>query len=137
MRDKIINYIRAGYSGLYLLSPEEQRVEAEIKGIAQSLKHRLFFWSVADGLVDVQGKNSSTANDPLDALIAIDGLKEKSIVLLRDFHLFLQERNPILLRKLKDVLLLAKTKSKTLIILGCRLCLPPELEREFTVVEFA
>ena len=31
----------------------------------------------------------------------------------------------------------AKTKSKTLIILGCRLCLPPELEHELTVVEFA
>ena len=31
----------------------------------------------------------------------------------------------------------AKTASKTLILLGCRLCLPPELERELTVVEFA
>ena len=31
----------------------------------------------------------------------------------------------------------AKTKSKTLIILGCRMILPPELERELTVIEFA
>ena len=31
----------------------------------------------------------------------------------------------------------AKTKSKTLIILGCRMVLPPELERELTVIEFA
>ena len=35
------------------------------------------------------------------------------------------------------MLQVAKTKYKTLIILGCRLCLPPELERELTVVEFA
>jgi SpoVK/Ycf46/Vps4 family AAA+-type ATPase len=31
----------------------------------------------------------------------------------------------------------AKTKSKTLVILGCRLCLSPELERELTVIEIA
>ena len=137
MRDKIINYIRAGYPGLYLVSAEEQRVEAEIKAIAASLKYNLFFWSVADGLVDAAAGNGGNAQDPLDALVAVEGLKENTIILFRDFHLFLQEPNPILLRKLKDILSLAKTKSKTIIVLGCRLCLPPELEREFTVVEFA
>ena len=30
MKSKIINYIRAGYPGLYLVSHEEQRVEAEM-----------------------------------------------------------------------------------------------------------
>jgi hypothetical protein len=43
MRNKIINYIRAGYPGLYLVSPEEQRVEAEIKTIATQLKYNLVF----------------------------------------------------------------------------------------------
>src|ERR1039457_1696001 len=32
---------------------------------------------------------------------------------------------------------MAKTKSKVLVILGCRMVLPPELERELTVIEFA
>ena len=70
-------------------------------------------------------------------LIAIRDLKEKTLILLRDFHLFLQDPNPILIRQLKDVLQMAKTKSKTLIILGCRMVLPPELEREITMIEFA
>src|SRR5439155_2759676 len=30
-----------------------------------------------------------------------------------------------------------KTKGKTLVVLGCRQALPPELQREFAVVEFA
>jgi SpoVK/Ycf46/Vps4 family AAA+-type ATPase len=64
-------------------------------------------------------------------------VKEKTLILLRDFHLFLQDPNPILIRQLKDVLQMAKTKSKTLIILGCRMVLPPELEREITIIEFA
>ena len=65
-----------------------------------------------------KGTNNPAANDPLEALLAIQDLKEKSIVLLRDFHLFLHDPNPILIRQFKDVLQEAKTKSKTLIVLG-------------------
>jgi ATP-dependent 26S proteasome regulatory subunit len=137
MKSKIINYIRAGYPGLYLVSHEEQRVALEMTRIAQELKYNLVFWSVVDGLVDTQKGTNNSANDPLEALIAIRDLKEKTLILLRDFHLFLQDPNPILIRQLKDVLQMAKTKSKTLIILGCRMVLPPELEREITVIEFA
>ena len=39
MREKLTHYIRAGYAGLYLVSHEEQRVEAELKAIAETLKH--------------------------------------------------------------------------------------------------
>ena len=129
--------IRAGYPGLCLVSHEEQRVDAEIKQVSKELGYSLFFWSVVDGLVDMAKGTNNSANDPLEALIAVKGLKEKSVVLLRYFHLFLIDPNPILIRTLKDVLLEGKTKSKTLIVFGCRLCLPPELERELTVVEFA
>ena len=60
--------------------------------------------SVVDGLVDTQKGTNNSANDPLEALIAIRDLKEKTLILLRDFHLFLQDPNPILIRQLKDVL---------------------------------
>jgi hypothetical protein len=137
MGQNIINYIRAGYPGLYLVSHEEQRVAVEMTRIAQELKYNLVFWSVVDGLVDVEKGTNNSANDPLEALIAVGEMKEKTLIVLRDFHLFLQDPNPILIRKFKDVLQEAKTKSKTLIILGCRMVLPPELERELTMIEFA
>ena len=137
MQGRIVNHVRAGYPGLYLVSHEEQRVEAEMHQIARDLKYNLVFWSPVDSLVDVAKHSTTAANDPLEALIAIQELKEKTIVLLRDFHLFLQDPNPILVRQFKDVLQRAKTQNKTLIILGCRLILPPELEREITVIEFA
>jgi SpoVK/Ycf46/Vps4 family AAA+-type ATPase len=137
MHGRIINYIRAGYPGLYLVSSEELRVQAEMQETAKELKYNLFFWSVVDGLVDISKGTTAACNDPLEALIAIGELKEQTIILLQDFHLFLADPNPILIRKFKDVLQHAKTKQKTLIILGCRLCLPPELERELTVIEFA
>ena len=104
MKTQITNYIRAGYPGLYLVSPEEQRVDAEMKQIAQDLKYSLHVWSVVDGLVDTKKHTTTAANDPLEALVAIKDMGDRTIILLRDFHLFLQDPNPILIRQLKDVL---------------------------------
>jgi hypothetical protein len=75
LKNKIINYIRAGYPGLYLVSPEEQRVEAEIKQIATELEYRLFFCSCVEGLVDVGKGTNNSANDPLEALVAIKDIQ--------------------------------------------------------------
>ncbi|MCX6925884.1 MAG: AAA family ATPase, partial [Verrucomicrobia bacterium] len=138
MKRKLINYIRAGYAGLFLVSPEEQRVEAELKAIAREIGFQLYVWSTTTGLIDTDKGAVRQANDPMEALLALSELPDKTMVVLRDFHLFLNgDPNPVLLRQLKDTLQHAKSRNKPLIILGCRLCLPPELERELTVVEFA
>jgi MoxR-like ATPase len=142
---RIIHYLQAGYPGLYLVSPEEQRVEAELKCLTDRLnrdrdqneQYQLCYWSIVDGLVNTGTRQVHNANDPLEVLQLIGEQPERTIFLLKDYHLFLQEPNPVLVRQLKDVLLEAKTRQKTLILVGCRLVLPPELEREFTVVEFA
>ena len=52
MRQRIANYIRSGHAGLYLVSAEEARVEAEIKAIAETLKYKLYAWSATEGLVN-------------------------------------------------------------------------------------
>ncbi|MGZ4961691.1 MAG: AAA family ATPase [Limisphaerales bacterium] len=137
MRQTIKNYIRAGYSGLYLVSHEEQRVEAEIKAIAAELKCTLYAWSITEGLVNLDKASVTNCHDAVDTIEAIAGLEKESIILLRDYHLFFDDPNPVLLRALKDELQASRTKSKTIIVLGCRLVLPPELEREFAVIDFA
>src|SRR5689334_3607413 len=78
---KIINYIRAGYPGLYLVSAEEQRVQVEMKAISNELKYHLYFWSSIDGLVEAESGKNQACNDPLEALIAIEELKEKAVIL--------------------------------------------------------
>lgn len=136
MRTTITNYIRAGYPGIYLVSHEESRVEAELKAITATLKYRLYAWSTTEGLTDTSDGSTRAAQDPLEALQAISELPDNSLVLLRDFHMFLQDSNPVLVRAIKDTLTVGKTKGKVLILLGCRQVLPPELEREFTVLDF-
>ena len=79
MSAAITHYIRAGYPGLYVVSAEELRVEAEFKSITERLNYSLHFWSVVDGLVDVKAKTVNNANDPLEALEAVKNLPEKSV----------------------------------------------------------
>ncbi len=137
MREKIIAYIRAGYPGLYLVSPEEQRVEAELKAVAHELVYRLYAWSAMEGLLDTTDGTVRPVEDPLAMIGSVAELPDNSLVLLRDFHVFLEDANPVLVRAMKEELTRCKTRGKVLVVLGCRQVLPPELERELTVVPFA
>ncbi len=137
MKSRITHYIRAGYPGIYLVSHEEARVEAELKAIAESVNYRLFAWAVSEGLVDIRSGNARPAQDPVQALEIVRELEENTLVLLKDFHQFVEDGNPVLVRQVKEALREGKTKGKVIVVLGCRLALPPELEREFVVVEFA
>ena len=137
MKNAILPYVKSGHPGIYLVSPEETRVEAEIQAVARQAGYSLYAWSVTDGLVNTQDGSVRPANEPMDAIAAISELGENCIVLLRDFHLFLEDANPVLLRALKDELARSKTQGRCLIVVGCRQVLPPELEREFVVLDFA
>jgi hypothetical protein len=137
MRQAIIDYIKAGYPGIYLVSHEEVRAEAELKEAAKATKHKLYAWSSTLGIIDTDTGRSMGGEDPMEAIIAVSGLADNSIVLLRDFHMSLQDAAPMLVRAFKDALSHAKSKGKCLVILGCRKTLPPELEREFVTVEMA
>ena len=137
MREMIMSYIRAGYPGLFLVSNEEERTEAELKAAAAVTGHRIVAWSATSGLVDTEDGNASGGEDPVEAVTAIAGLPDSTLVLFRDLHLFLLDPNPVLISALKDALKHAKAKGKCLVLAGCRRVLPPELEREFTGVELA
>lgn len=107
-----------------------------MKAITVGLEHQLFAWSVTEGLVNAADGHMREAQDPIALLTAVDELPENSVVLLKDFHQFIEDGNPVLVRKVKESLCAGKRKGKKLVIVGCRIALPPELEREFVVVPF-
>ncbi len=140
MQIQLTTYLRAGYPGLAVISSEEARAEAEIAAACNSLKRRLHAWSSTEGLVDTKEGRVTPCPDPLEALQLLDRLFEnenpRHVVLLRDLQLHLDQTDPVLVRRLKDILRLAKSNGHTLILLGCRLKLPAELEHEITHVDF-
>ncbi len=139
MRNQITHYVRAGYAGLFIVSHEENRVEKEIAAVAASTKFGLHAWSICQGIVSVEDEPRQIADtqEPFAMLSAFDKMPERSILIARDFHQILEDRNPITFRKVKESLQLARGANRVLVVVGCRLQLPPELEKEITVIEFA
>lgn len=137
----LTTYLRAGYPGLAVISSEEARAEAEIASVCTNLSRHLHAWSSSEGLVDVKDGRGTTCPDPLDVLQLLDGMfastTPRHVVLLRDFQLHLEQNDPMLTRRLKDILRIAKVNGHALILLGCRLKLPAELEHEITHVDFS
>ena len=132
-------YLQAGYPGLAVITSEEARAEAEIVEVCKSHNRHLLAWSSSDGLIDIAESRVTQCPDPLDALQILDGLfareEPRTVVLLRDLQLHLDQTDPMLIRRIKDILRVAKANGHTLILLGCRLSLPKELDHEITIIE--
>jgi SpoVK/Ycf46/Vps4 family AAA+-type ATPase len=140
MQNQLITYLRAGYPGLAVISSEEARAEAEIASVCATLERRLHAWSSTEGLVDTQEGRATPCADPLEVFQLMDRLfatdSPRHVVLLRDLQLHLDQTDPMLVRRIKDILRVAKANGHSIILLGCRLKLPAELEREVTHVDF-
>jgi hypothetical protein len=132
MKTQLIRYARAGFAGLFLCTPEEARAEAIVKAAADELSRPLHAWSITEGLVATTSGSVRSCPDPVAALERVDALEGSSVVLLRDFAACLAENDPVVVRKLRDTLRLAKVSGKLLVILGVWKQLFPELEREIT-----
>jgi len=141
MKNQLQTYLRAGYSGLAVISSEEARAEAEIASACTDLERKLHAWSSTEGLVDTTEGRVTACPDPLDALQLLDGMfasdNPRHVVLMRDLQLHLDQSDPMLVRRIKDILRVAKSNGHALILLGCRLKLPAELEHEITHVDFS
>ena len=136
----LTTYLQAGYPGLAIVSSEETRVEAEVATVCKDLERKLLAWSSTEGLVETQEGRVTPCSDPLDALELLDtpfsNDSPRLVVLLRDLQLYLDQNDPQLLRRFKDTLKLAKGNGHTVLLLGCRLKLPPELKHEITVIDY-
>ena len=129
--------IRARYPLIYLVSWEEQRLDAILHDIAQNHGKALLHWSVTRGLRRVSGARSmpisEQSRDPIEALSGIAKLTEASLVVLKDFHPFLD--NPAVVRALRELSQDLKSTYTTVILLSPTLTIPVELEKEISVLD--
>ena len=137
--------IRARYPYLYVLSWEERRIEDLLRRLALRLGYRLYEWTVTQGLVSLEtSPKVAVAPDALTALQALEYIeqhREAALYLLKDFHPFLDtgatRGDPTVLRKLRDLIRPLKESRKTVIFLSPLVRLPPEIEKDVTVVDFS
>lgn len=135
-------YIRAGYPILYLVSAEEDRAIELVSAALQDgelSRRKPYVWSVSRGLctVDLKPIDRRTA-DPKRILPYLLEMKEPGVFMLEDFHFFTDERSPVAavaVRQLRDLVGPFKAERKTAIILSPVLKIPPELEKDITVID--
>src|SRR5438105_9406669 len=112
--------IRARYPLIYLVSWEEQRLDAILQDVAQTHGKTLLQWSVTRGLRRVSGVRTVTiseqSRDPVEALGAIGKLTEASLVVLKDFHPFLE--SPAVVRAMRELAQDLKSTYTTVILLA-------------------
>lgn len=138
MKDIIFEKGKAGYAGLYLVSSEDMLSQMQIKEAAAELKRDLYIWTFGKGLVKDGKKNPEAienTSSPPAMLEHVKGLPDSSIIVLRLFHHYLEDHN--IQAKLYDIFPLFKVSKKMLIVLTPVQAIPPELEKDFTLIQSA
>jgi SpoVK/Ycf46/Vps4 family AAA+-type ATPase len=144
--DEVNTLIRAKYPILYIVSWEERRIEQILCQVAAERRKKIFGWTITDGILpldDYDGPPVDQATrSPLRALDYIANSQEAAIFVLKDFHPYLDEtRNvpdqPVIVRRLRDIVNNLKESRKTLVILSPILRFPLELEKDVTVLDYA
>src|SRR5438067_2974104 len=128
--------IRARYPLIYLVSWEEQRLDAILQDVAQNHGKALLTWSVTRGLRRLGARTvtmSDASRDPVEALNAIGKLTAASLVVLKDFHPFLA--NPAVVRAMRELAQDLKSTYTTVILLSPTMVIPTELEKEISVLD--
>ena len=132
--DELKLLIRARYPIVYLVSWEERRVERIVRRVASSLGKHVVVWTSSTGF-DPSDARAPDSTRPFAALSYILQVAEKSVFLLKDFHPYLNEREPAVIRRLRDVAAKLKMSYKTIVIVSPVLHIPIELEKEVSVLD--
>jgi SpoVK/Ycf46/Vps4 family AAA+-type ATPase len=135
-------YLKAGYPLLYVVTAEEDRAIELIGGaLAEGdlTKRRVYVWSVSRGLCDVNLKAiDRKVADPKRILAFLLEQTDPGVFILEDFHFFIDDKSPtapLIIRQLRDLVDPFKASRRTVVLLSSVLRLPPELEKDITVLD--
>jgi SpoVK/Ycf46/Vps4 family AAA+-type ATPase len=134
---EIEDLIKAAYPLIYVVSPEEERVEDLLRDIGRRRGRRVVLWSITEGFREEANTLSRDVRDPVRALENVDGYEDHAIFVMRDFHPYLTD--PTIVRRLRDLCKsFAHTSrhKKHLILLSPVFKAPMELEKDMAVVDF-
>lgn len=129
--------IEAAYPALYLVSFEEDRVESGLRAMAERRGANFVSWSSASGLTRFQGPRrmplrAATA-DPMEALLDLRQMSGPLVVVLKDFHPFLEQHR--IVRALRETIRTPSPSPRTFVLLSPRATIPVELEKELSVLD--
>ena len=139
-------FVRARYPIIWIVSAEESRVEASVRGLfATHPKHshkQVFTWTISKGVRFAdQPDEEYGPEDPIAALQFVGGYGREqgprglpSVFLFKDLSPYFQD--PRVVRALRDVVADIGSTQKTLIVIDTQLSVPQELKRQVAVIDW-
>jgi len=132
--------VRARYPIIFVVSWEEERVMREIDRIAAKRDKKVYVWTISNGLVRhrsgvgdaMEGKKGT--KDPILLLKEIQSFEDPALFILKDYHPYMKDSTVI--RGLRDLAIFLRQTSTSVILLSPTLNLPPDLEKDITIIDF-
>jgi AAA+ superfamily predicted ATPase len=135
LRSVVKEMVLAKTSLLYLLSDEDRRIEAEIKGLASAFRPplRVYVWSCTTG---VTLEDESVLPNPsiIEAIDWFMNIQETAFLIINDIHVFLKD-NPPVIRKLKDAARKIENGYKAIFMVSPLMDIPPEISSDVVLID--
>ncbi len=144
------NYIRAGYTILWIQTHEEHRAIRTLANEMNKLdkgNYKFYSWDRVDGikLREINDNNillenkldiKTKTDDPMLALnwISSEEVEENSIFFLLDFHHYIKK--DFIQRKIRNIIPICRSTGRVLAVVSCCSSIPDELKKEITVIDF-
>ncbi|MBL8957104.1 MAG: AAA family ATPase [Myxococcaceae bacterium] len=127
--------VRARYPLVYLVTHEEQRIDAVVAEVAERHGKQLWEWSITQGLrmAKTRAPSAEDTSNPVTALQSIASLKDANLVVLKDFHRYLDDASVV--RALRELGHSLKVGLTTVLLVSPTLTIPPELEKDVSVID--
>lgn len=144
-KQKVVEYAKASYSGLAVVTSEVSRAEIETLKAAQILKRGFRVWTVTKGwreadsdsngrvVMKAAGGGESGPSDPAEGVAGIGEGPNSTIYVMHVFEEMFKQ--PAVRQLFRDVLGPAREQRKVIVLLGS-FTVPPDLDKEFAGIEF-
>jgi hypothetical protein len=127
----ITKYLKAGYPLIYVCTQEAERAIRSVKATGW----KTYSWDCLRGITDPESDRTlEDINDPLNALKWL-GSKGDAILIAQNFHHFMGSVE--IIQAIQNSLPVWKGQGSCLLMAGPRVHLPLELEKYFTMLDFA
>lgn len=129
--DDLRSRIEAGYPLLFLQSWEEQRWERELLELTRQIDRGWATWTITTGLQPALEEAAEPS--PWQLLLDLNNYSSNHVFLVKDFHAWIND--PMIVRRIRDLLGELVARQKTLIFLGPVAQIPFDLVKDAVRIE--
>lgn len=126
---EIGSYLRAGYSGIWIVTKEPRRAIKALKKLIEGVKRK-------DGRKYQVGVWSCLSDPkPTSPLVKLDEASELTVLFLRNYHWFINK--PDIVQKIQDSIEVWSNSGKAIVVVSSEQKIPKEIKEDFVLMEFA